>query len=65
MDDKINYPEENKAGKLELIAARKFPANPEIYRIVDFLNRSLKQYHLMFGLTKKDEDMSIMIYEVE
>ncbi len=44
--------EENKIdlGKMELIAVKNFPSWDEMYRIVDFLNKSLKQYHLMFGL---------------
>ena len=56
---------EQKNGKLELIAIQKVQANPEMYKIVDFLNKNLKGHHLMFGLTKKEESMTISIYEVE
>lgn len=57
--------EKREGGKLELIAIQKVSVNPDLYKIVDFLNKSLKPYHLMFGLTKKDESMSISVYEVE
>lgn len=52
-------------GKLELVALQKVAANPELYKVVDFLNKSLKNYHLMFGLTKTAESMTISVYEVE
>jgi len=57
--------DKDKGGKLELIAVQKVSANPELYKIVDFLNKNLKPYHLMFGLTKKEESMTISVYEVE
>ncbi|WP_434512598.1 YpmA family protein [Desulfitobacterium sp. AusDCA] len=56
---------EQDKGKLELIATQRVNANSEMYKVVDFLNKNLKNYHLMFGLTKKDESMVISIYEVE
>lgn len=52
-------------GKLELIAFKSFPSNPELIYIIDFLNKSLKEKKIMFGLSKdkaKDE-MIINIYE--
>ena len=51
--------------KLEIIAIKAFPSNPDLVYVVDFLNKSLKDKHIMFGLTKdkvKDE-MIINIYE--
>lgn len=56
---------EQKNGKLELLATQRVQAHPEMYKIVDFLNKNLKENHLMFGLTKKEENMVISIYEVE
>lgn len=55
--------------KLELIAARTFKSNEELYKVVDFLNKNLKHKDLMFGLAKdnsKDakDTMVITIYEV-
>ncbi len=54
-------------GKLELIAARTFPASPELIQLVDFLNKSLKDKSVMFGLTKDKEknEMTLTIYDIE
>lgn len=52
-------------GKIERIATQKVKANAEMYKIVDFLNKNLKGHRLMFGLTKKEEIMTVSIYEVE
>jgi hypothetical protein len=39
--------------------------SPDLYKIVDFLNKNLKDRGLIFGLSKKDEDtMRISIYEI-
>ena len=51
------------AGKLELVATLKLKNNDELYRLVDFLNRSLKSHNLIFGLTKKGEEMTFSLYE--
>lgn len=51
--------------KLELIAHKAFEQNDEMYKVVDFLNKTLKEKSLMFGLTKsKDGKMTISVYEV-
>ena len=58
--------EEFKQDKLIPIAQRSFTSYEEMYRIVDFLNKTLKEkYNIMFGLTKNNEDdsMVITIYE--
>ncbi|TGE32392.1 YpmA family protein [Desulfosporosinus sp. Sb-LF] len=52
-------------GKIELIATLRLGLNGELYKIVDFLNKNLKDHRLMFGLTKKDDKMVISVYEVE
>jgi len=52
-------------GKLELIATQRVGINGELYKVVDFLNKNLKEYQLMFGLTKREDKMVISIYEVE
>ncbi len=55
---------ENPQG-LELIAHKSFAKRDDMYEIVDFLNKNLKDYHLMFGLRKNDDgQMTITIYEV-
>lgn len=56
---------EDDGGKLELIACKSFPANDELVRIVDFLNKNLKSRKVMFGVSKDKENdlMNIKIYE--
>ncbi|RCX19962.1 uncharacterized protein DUF4264 [Anaerobacterium chartisolvens] len=49
--------------KLELRATLEINANLEIYRIVDFLNKNLKDRDVIFGLSKKGEKMVVSIYE--
>jgi len=57
---------EEKGGKLELIAAKSFKPYDEMYKVVDFLNKNLKDKKLMFGLSKDMQKgtMIISIYEV-
>ena len=52
-------------GKIELIATLRVDQNGELYKVVDFLNKNLKGHKLMFGLSKKEVDMVISVYEVE
>ncbi|MBS4026003.1 MAG: YpmA family protein [Clostridia bacterium] len=51
--------------KLELIATKTFGDNSEFYKVVDFLNKSLKEKRVMFGLKKdsKNGTMTITIYD--
>lgn len=56
--------EKNGNDKLELVAQKSFTAYPEMYKVVDFLNRTLKEKQVIFGLTKdKEGKMTISIYE--
>ena len=64
MDDQQTNPS-GQLGKIELIATKRVGANGELYKVVDFLNKNLKDYRLMFGLTKKEDNMVISIYEVD
>jgi len=54
------------SGKLELIARQNFPANNDLVKVVDFLNKNLKNKKVMFGVSKDREkdQMTISIYEV-
>ncbi|MDO4541828.1 MAG: YpmA family protein [Bacillota bacterium] len=55
---------ENPRG-LKLVAHKDFAGRDDMYEIVDFLNKSLKGYDLMFGLRKTDKgQMTITVYEV-
>ncbi|NPV89358.1 MAG: YpmA family protein [Firmicutes bacterium] len=53
-------------GKLIPMATRTLAENAELYKVVDFLNKTLKHKQLMFGLTKNSQDqtMTISVYEV-
>ncbi|MDD2211596.1 MAG: YpmA family protein [Clostridia bacterium] len=56
---------EEKENKLELLATKSFSDYTEMYRVVDFLNKYLKDKGMMLGLVK-DKDTSklnINIYE--
>lgn len=52
-------------GKLELIAVKAFKSYDEMYKVVDFLNKTLKDKKVIFGLTKDTQKatMTISIYE--
>lgn len=62
MEDKS----ERSEGKLELIATKSFEPHSDMYKIVDFLNKNLKEKKVLFGLSKdkKSGKMSISIYEI-
>ncbi len=50
----------NDDGKLRLIAAKEVDYYEELYVIVDFLNKSLKEKDLVFGLTRVGDDKAII-----
>jgi len=47
---------------LEIRAVIELDNNLELYKLVDFLNKNLKEKGLIFGLTKVHEKMKITIY---
>jgi len=49
--------------KLELKSTLEIESNFELYKVVDFLNKNLKDKKVIFGLQKKGEKMQISIYE--
>lgn len=51
------------SGKLELKATIDVQANIELYKVIDFLNKNLKEKKLIFGLAKNEGTMKISIYE--
>jgi len=61
----LDNKEVSSAGKLELIAVKSFKTYDEMYKVVDFLNKTLKDKRIIFGLTKDAarDTMSISIYE--
>lgn len=56
---------EEETPKLTLLATRSFKECEELYRVVDFLNKTLKEKRVLFGLTKDSAkgEMTISIYE--
>ena len=56
-----SVPEEQ---NIELVAMKTLKINDELYKVVDFLNKSLKEHQIMFGLTKNaaDSTMTVKIY---
>ena len=50
---------------LHLIAIKEFKSYEEMYKVVDFLNKNLKQYGLIFGLKSSDGLDTISIYDAE
>ena len=56
---------ENRPSKLELISVKTFKSYDEMYKVVDFLNKNLKDRKVIFGLTKDTQQgtMTISIYE--
>lgn len=52
------------AEKLNIIATHKVPYNEDLYTLIDFLNRTLKDKKLIFGVSQKDQQMVVSIYEL-
>lgn len=50
-------------GKLELKAKIDVKSDYELYKIVDFLNKNLKDKNVIFGLSKNGGMMTLSIYE--
>lgn len=57
--------ENNMTGKLELIAVKSFKNYDEMYKVVNFLNNTLKDKKIIFGLTRDSANntVTISIYE--
>ncbi|HYE83817.1 MAG TPA: DUF4264 family protein [Clostridia bacterium] len=49
--------------ELKLIAVKEFDEGGELYNVVDFLNKSLKDKNLIFGIKKAGDKRIITIYE--
>lgn len=56
---------EEKEGKLVLLASRSFANYEDMYKVVDFLNKNIKDKGIMLGLVKDRESgrLNINIYE--
>lgn len=49
--------------QLTVLASKRITAHPELYKIVDMCNRTLRDYGVIFGLSKTGESMTVTIYE--
>ena len=47
---------------LKLIATKEFTEIDEIYKIVDFLNKNLAEFNVVFGVQKKENVTVMNIY---
>lgn len=56
--------DENEA-KLVLIASKSFAYYNDMYKVIDFLNKNIKEKGIMLGLTKEKESdrLNIHVYE--
>lgn len=50
--------------KIEVLSTVKIQHSPDLYKIVDALNRTLKQKDLMFGLALDQEDKNKAIFSI-
>lgn len=50
--------------KIEVLSTIKIQHSPDLYKIVDALNRTLKSRDLMFGLALDREDQSKAIFTI-
>jgi len=50
--------------KLELIATQTLPYNEDLYILIDFLNRTLKEKKVIFGVSQRNDQMVVSIYEI-
>lgn len=50
--------------KIEVVTTVKIQQSPDLYKIVDALNRSLKHDDLMFGLALDQDDQEKAIFTI-
>lgn len=50
--------------KIDVLSTVKIQHSPDLYKIVDALNRTLKQKDLMFGLSLDQDDKNKAIFTI-
>lgn len=50
--------------EIRLIGQDSFAIDGDVHRLVTFLNQTLKDRDLIFGLSKQDDRLCLRIYEV-
>jgi hypothetical protein len=59
-----NHGREIMESKIEVLSTVKIQHSPDLYKIVDALNRTLKERDLMFGLALDQEDQNKAIFTI-
>lgn len=49
--------------RLTVLASKRIATHPEMYKIIDMCNRTLRDHGVIFGLSKAGEHMTVTIYE--
>ena len=49
--------------RLTVLASKRIAAHPELYKVIDMGNRTLRDYGVVFGLSKNGDQMIVTIYE--
>ncbi len=62
--DDIYVEEKQMEQKMDVISTVKIEKTPDVYKIVDALNRTLKEDDLMFGLALDQKDRSKMVFTI-
>jgi hypothetical protein len=60
----VNIGGKRMESKIEVVSTVKIQHSPDLYKIVDALNRTLKQKDLMFGLALDQEDKNTAIFTI-
>ncbi|AIE60516.1 YpmA family protein [Bacillus methanolicus] len=50
--------------KIEILSTVKVQSSPDLYKIVDTLNRTLKGENLMFGLALDKDDQNTAVFTI-
>ncbi|MGM0845932.1 MAG: YpmA family protein [Bacillota bacterium] len=50
--------------KIEVLSTVKIQHSPDLYKVVDALNRTLKERDLMFGLALDSEDQEQAVFTI-
>ncbi|WP_422443743.1 YpmA family protein [Thermoanaerobacterium sp. DL9XJH110] len=50
--------------KLELIAKKEINYSDDLYKLIDFLNKNLKNKRIILGISKNQDKAVISIYEI-
>lgn len=50
---------------LKTVASQTFELHGEVYHLVTFLNQTLKNMGLCFGLSKRDDKLQVTVYQTD